>query len=96
MQRQNKLLPSRRERSVIRGLIDALKFVWAAVTPALIMVSPIDDYLHSANEPIIHCNEVMTVQTTIIVIETHSPEAGDTQPTIQQAVTDWLTKELYK
>ena len=45
---------------------------------------------------IIDCNEVMTIQTTIIVGEKHSLEAGDTQAAIQQAVTDWLTKELYK
>lgn len=36
------------------------------------------------------------MQTTIIVGEKHPPEANDTQAAIQQAVTEWLTKELYK
>ena len=36
------------------------------------------------------------MQTTIILFETHPPGAGSPQTAIQQAVTDWLTKELSK
>lgn len=51
---------------------------------------------HTENGLGINCNEVMTVQTTIIVTEKHPPEAGDAQTALRQVVTDWLMKELYK
>lgn len=36
------------------------------------------------------------METILVVTETHPSDAGDAQSVIQQAVTDWLTKELYK
>ena len=38
----------------------------------------------------------MILQTTIILSDKHPPEAGDAQTAVQQAVTDWLKKELLK
>ena len=51
---------------------------------------------HTGNSTVIDCIEVMILQTTIILSDKHPPEAGDVQTAVQQAVTDWLKKELYK
>ena len=36
------------------------------------------------------------METKLILTETHPPDSGSPQATIQQAVSDWLTKELSK
>ncbi len=36
------------------------------------------------------------METKLIPTETHPPGAGDPRPIIQQAISDWLTKELSK
>ena len=51
---------------------------------------------HTENAAVIDCNEVMILQTTIVLSDRHPPEAGDAQTAVQQAVTGWLKKELYK